>query len=125
MRRWKVHTKLIPDNNAHRDSNCRAFREPIFCTFDTAVFIAHCNPYRSTHLRSHYNTNFRILELAENSGKCWTYIQGMGIDKKGNSVLVHARYDLHVARTPDGWKIARFEEPLLMPLGDEVAEMHG
>jgi ketosteroid isomerase-like protein len=77
-----------------------------------------------TH-HAHYATNFTVDNIDSEKATGHNYIIGLGLGKNGSNIVVNARYDLEFERTPDGWKISHFSEPVLMPLPDEVGQVHG
>lgn len=74
---------------------------------------------------AHYASNFVIERLDGDEARCRAYVTGMGDTPDGRGVLVYVKYWLDYARTPLGWKIAKFDEAALMPMGDGVTNIHG
>lgn len=82
------------------------------------------NVFESMKYEAHYSTNFTLHELSGNYAKCHAYVIGMGVSHAGVKALVHARHVFECEKTQAGWKIARFEEPLLLPLPDKLDSLY-
>ncbi len=76
-----------------------------------------------TH-HAHHVTNFRIARIDGDEAEGRGYVIGRAIGRSGLKVFVHCHYDVRFARTKAGWKISFFDEGSLMPLGDEVSDLH-
>ena len=81
--------------------------------------------FADTAYHCHHVTNFNILRLDENEATARGYVIGKAEGKAGFKVFVHCCYDIDYVRTPTGWKMRSFDEDSLVPLGDEVSELHG
>ena len=99
---------------------------------DLAVFKGHDGirgffqqVYDDMSHHAHYNTNFAIDKLEGDEASCRNYVMGMGATPDGRTVLAYVKYWLDYTRTPQGWKISKFYEAALMPLGDGVTNIHG
>ena len=68
-----------------------------------------------TH-HAHYNTNFKVDELSDDSAKCRCHVIGMGKTKANQDVLFYLQYFLEYRRSGDTWKICRFASRPLMPI---------
>ena len=80
--------------------------------------------FDSMAYEAHYSTNFTIEELEGDTARCFAYVIGNGIAHSGIRALVHARHVFHCRRVDGRWKIARFEEPLLLPLPDKLDALY-
>ncbi len=77
-----------------------------------------------TH-HAHLITNFNVDRLEDDEAFCTNYAIGNGKSKAGLVIHVYVRYKLHFARTSDGWKMKSFTEDAIMPLPDELTNVHG
>lgn len=80
--------------------------------------------FTDTKHHCHHVTNFRVKSLGENEATARGYVAAKAEGQSGFKLFVHCCYDIEYVRTPAGWKIRKFDEDALMPLGDEVAELH-
>lgn len=80
--------------------------------------------FDSMAYEAHYSTNFTITSLEGDKASCFAYVIGNGIAHNGTTALVHAKHVFYCRRTPAGWKIERFEEPLLLPLPGKVEKLY-
>jgi ketosteroid isomerase-like protein len=80
--------------------------------------------FDSMAYEAHYSTNFSIDRLEGDYADCSAYVIGHGYAHNGTKALVHARHVFYCKRTDGGWKIIRFEEPLLLPLPEKVEKLY-
>ena len=64
---------------------------------------------------AHMLSNFRIADYRAETATAEAYMHAYSLGKDGKLLDLKALYRLDVARTADGWKIARFTLRLLMP----------
>ncbi|MFA7587007.1 MAG: nuclear transport factor 2 family protein [Novosphingobium sp.] len=87
----------------------RAFFEGVFATTEW-----HC----------HHLSNFHVVALNEDTAQARGYVFAKACGTDGSKIEVNCCYDIDYVRTANGWKIVRFDEDSLIPLGSEVAELH-
>ncbi|MFA7440530.1 MAG: nuclear transport factor 2 family protein [Sphingomonadaceae bacterium] len=80
--------------------------------------------FADTRHHCHHVTNFQIRKLEENTAMARGYVFARAIGAKDQQVLVYCCYDIDYVRTAAGWKITRFDEDALIPLGEDVAQLH-
>lgn len=73
----------------------------------------------------HHVSNFDITRLEENTASARGYVIGKAEGTDGTKIMVHCCYFIDYVRTADGWKMSLFDEDALMPLGEDVRELHG
>lgn len=76
-----------------------------------------------TH-HAHHVSNFRISRLEGDRATAHGYVIGRAKGRSGLRVDVSCHYDIELVRTSGGWKISLFDEGSLMPLGNEVSDLH-
>lgn len=81
--------------------------------------------FADTPHHCHHVSNFDITRLEENEASARGYVIGKAEGSNGIKVFVHCCYNIEYVRTDAGWKMRVFDEDSLMPLGDEVRELHG
>ncbi|WP_246605059.1 nuclear transport factor 2 family protein [Aquisediminimonas sediminicola] len=94
----------------HGHSEIRTFFEGVFAT----------TPYHCHHV-----SNFDVTRLEENEASARGYVIGKAEGDNGVKVLVHCCYNIEYVRTDAGWKMRLFDEDSLVPIGDEVRDLHG
>jgi len=70
----------------------------------------------------HYSSNFKLDALNGDRASAHAYVHAVGKSTEGGDVLVYAKHEFDAVRTEDGWKIAEFREPFLVPSGEEIPE---
>ena len=92
--------------------------KPTFTKFYESVFedMAH---------HTHYISNFRVESYTSENAIMRAYVQGLGISKDGNEVLVHVRYRMTCVKTANGWKCQRYQILKGMPMPGSLDEIHG
>lgn len=80
--------------------------------------------FADTIHHAHHISNFRISRLAGDEATAHGYVFARAENRAGFKVSVHCWYDMELVRTTAGWKLRRFDEGALIPLGDEVATLH-
>jgi len=73
---------------------------------------------------AHFATNVVMNRLEGDEAQVTAYVMGMGKAYSGLGVLVYVKYWLDFVRTADGWKMKRFSEAAMMPMGDAVSAIH-
>jgi hypothetical protein len=66
-----------------------------------------------------------VSRLADNDATGHAYVIGRAKARSGMDVFVSCYIDIEYVRTGTGWKMKTFTEGSLMPLGSEVAQLHG
>ena len=64
---------------------------------------------------AHMLSNFRIAEYRHDTATADAYMHAYSLGKDGKLLDLKALYRFDVARTADGWKIARFAMRLMIP----------
>lgn len=64
---------------------------------------------------AHFLSNFALVDYAADGASAQAYVQGYSRGTDGSDLEVKARYAFDVARTGEGWKIARVGVTMLMP----------
>lgn len=72
----------------------------------------------------HTMSNFRVTEYEGDAARIHAYVCGMGRSCAGVDMQVYVYYDLHLRRTADGWKIARFYEAPQLPMPASIGQVH-
>lgn len=80
--------------------------------------------FEHTPHHCHHVSNFDITRLEANEASARGYVIGKALGANGVKVFVHCCYFIEYVRTADGWKMRLFDEDALMPIGDEVRELH-
>ena len=81
--------------------------------------------FEHTPHHCHHVSNFDVTRLEGDTASARGYVIGRANGANGVKVFVHCCYAIEYLRTPQGWKMSVFDEDTLMPLGDEVRELHG
>lgn len=81
--------------------------------------------FAETPHHCHHVSNFDVTRLEENEASARGYVIGKAEGRNGIKVFVHCCYNIEYVRTDAGWKMRVFDEDSLMPMGDEVRELHG
>lgn len=80
--------------------------------------------YADTKWHAHHVTNFRVTSLDGDKATGRGYVFARAEGQTGMQVTVHCYYDIQYVRTASGWKIKRFDEGPIVPLGNTVSELH-
>ncbi len=81
--------------------------------------------FAETPYHCHHVSNFDITRLEDNEASARGYVIGKAEGSNGVKVFVHCCYYIDYVRTDAGWKIRLFDEDSLVPIGDEVRDLHG
>ena len=77
-----------------------------------------------TH-HTHYISNFRLVSYDGDRATMRAYVQGMGVSKSGNEVLVHVRYRMDCVKQCSDWKCKTYWIEKGMPLPGSLGAIHG
>ncbi len=80
--------------------------------------------FEETLYHVHNVTNFHIKRIEGDEASARGYVIGKAEGRNGVQVLVHCCYNIEYVRTPTGWKMRLFDEDSVIPLGNEVGDLH-
>ena len=80
--------------------------------------------FATTAWHCHHVTNFHIVDQGEDAARARGYVFAKARGGDGLEIEVNCCYDMDYRKTDAGWKISRFDEDSLIPLGSEIAELH-
>ncbi len=80
--------------------------------------------FSTTAWHCHHVSNFHIVAQSATDAQARGYVFAKARGNDGLQIEVNCCYDLTYVRTAEGWKISRFDEDSLIPLGSEIAELH-